>query len=58
MSNQKCEDTGPLTRKRMEPVDEEVTAGSLKFIEKAVKDSKLGSVRGDRESQGKQLTMP
>ncbi|MCH7548616.1 MAG: sulfatase-like hydrolase/transferase, partial [Candidatus Krumholzibacteriota bacterium] len=28
-------DTGPLTRKRMETVDEEVTAGALDFIERA-----------------------
>jgi len=37
---QKCEDTGPLTRKRMETVDEEVTAGALKFMDKAHKDGK------------------
>jgi arylsulfatase len=29
------EDTGPLTKKRMETVDEEVTAGALDFIERA-----------------------
>jgi len=40
MGKQKCEDTGPLTRKRMETVDEEVTASSIKFMEKAVKDGK------------------
>ena len=33
---QKIEDTGPLTRKRMETVDEEVTAAALDFIDKAV----------------------
>ena len=32
---QKIEDTGPLTKKRMETVDEEFLAASLKFIEKA-----------------------
>jgi arylsulfatase len=37
---QKIMDTGPLTRKRMETVDEEVTAAALKFMEKAVKDKK------------------
>jgi arylsulfatase len=37
---QKIEDTGPLTRKRMETVDEEFLAASLKFIEKATKDDK------------------
>jgi arylsulfatase len=37
---QKIEDTGPLTRKRMETVDEEFLAASLKFIEKAHKDGK------------------
>jgi arylsulfatase len=40
MGKQKCEDTGPLTRKRMETVDEEVTVGALKFMDKAVKDGK------------------
>ena len=35
---QKIEDTGPLTRKRMETIDEEVTAKALGFMEKAVKD--------------------
>jgi arylsulfatase A-like enzyme len=29
------EDTGPLTRKRMETIDEEVTTGALDFIERA-----------------------
>lgn len=33
-------DTGPLTRKRMETIDEEVTTKALAFIDKAVKDSK------------------
>ncbi|TKB45536.1 arylsulfatase [Thalassotalea mangrovi] len=36
----KIEDTGPLTKKRMETVDEETAAAALKFIEKAVKDDK------------------
>jgi len=36
----KIEDTGPLTKKRMETVDEEVTAAALKFMDKAVKDDK------------------
>ena len=36
----KIEDTGPLTKKRMETVDEEVTAAALGFMEKAVKDGK------------------
>jgi arylsulfatase A-like enzyme len=40
MGKQKCEDTGPLTRKRMETVDEEVTAAAIKFMDKAVKDHK------------------
>jgi arylsulfatase len=40
MGKQKCEDTGPLTRKRMETVDEEVTAGAIKFMDKAVADRK------------------
>jgi arylsulfatase len=33
-------DTGPLTKKRMETVDEEVTAKALDFMDKAVKDDK------------------
>jgi arylsulfatase len=36
----KIEDTGPLSRKRMETVDEEVTSSALGFIDKAVKDDK------------------
>jgi arylsulfatase A-like enzyme len=36
----KIEDSGPLTRKRMETVDEEFLAGSLKFIDKAHKQDK------------------
>ena len=31
----KVEDTGPLTKKRMETVDEEVTAGALSFMDRA-----------------------
>ena len=31
----KIEDTGPLTRKRMETIDREVTAGALDFIDRA-----------------------
>jgi arylsulfatase len=37
---QKIENTGPLTIKRMETVDEEFLEASLKFIDKAVKDNK------------------
>ena len=36
----KIEDTGPMTRKRMETADEEFLAGAVKFIEKSVKDDK------------------
>jgi arylsulfatase len=36
----RIQDTGPLTRKRMETVDEEVTARALKFIDKAAADDK------------------
>ena len=36
----KIEDTGPLTKKRMETVDEEVTTAALGFMEKAHKDGK------------------
>ncbi len=31
---QKCEDTGPLTAKRMETIDEEILASTLQFIDK------------------------
>lgn len=34
------EDTGPLTKKRMETVDEEVTAGAIDFMERAVDQDK------------------
>jgi arylsulfatase len=37
---QKIEDTGPLTRKRMETVDDEFLEAALKFIDKAHKDGK------------------
>ncbi len=33
-------DTGPLTRKRMETIDEEVTARALEFMERAAKSDK------------------
>ena len=36
----KIEDTGPLTKKRMETVDEEVTKAALGFMEKSNKDGK------------------
>ena len=37
---QRCEDTGPLTRKRMETFDNEVTVGALDFIDRANKAKK------------------
>ena len=37
---QKIEDTGPLTKKRMETVDDETSAAALEFIEKAHKAGK------------------
>jgi arylsulfatase A-like enzyme len=37
---QKIVDTGALTRKRMETVDDEIFAAQQKFVEKAVKDDK------------------
>jgi len=40
VGKQKCQDTGPLTKKRMETVDEEVTAGAINFMEKAVRTDK------------------
>jgi arylsulfatase A-like enzyme len=36
----KIEDTGPLTKKRMETVDQEVTAAALAFMDKAHNDGK------------------
>jgi arylsulfatase A-like enzyme len=36
----RIEDTGPLTKKRMETIDEEVSAKTFTFMEKAVKDDK------------------
>ncbi len=36
----KIEDTGPLTKKRMEVIDDESSAAAMKFIAKAVKDDK------------------
>jgi len=36
----KIEDTGPLTKKRMETVDDEVTAGALDFLDRAKKADK------------------
>ena len=37
---QRCEDTGPLTKKRMETIDEEVLAQTLKFMDAKQKDGK------------------
>jgi arylsulfatase A-like enzyme len=37
---QKIEDTGPLTKKRMETIDYEVTDAALDFMERTVKDDK------------------
>ncbi len=34
------EDTGPLTKKRMETIDEEVTAGALDFMDRATEQEK------------------
>lgn len=36
----KIEDTGPLTKKRMETIDDEITAAAIKFMDKAVKQDK------------------
>src|ERR1700752_2065390 len=40
VGRQKIENTGPLTKKRMETVDDEITAATLKFMDKAHKDGK------------------
>ena len=36
----RIEDTGPLTRKRMETIDDEITAGALDFIDRSHKSKK------------------
>jgi len=41
-------DTGPLTKKRMETIDEEVTAKALDFMERAAKTDKPFSCGGTR----------
>jgi arylsulfatase len=40
VGKQTIEDTGPITRKRMETVDDEFLAGTLDFMERAVKAKK------------------
>ncbi len=40
IGKQACKDTGPITRKRMETVEEELLARSLDFIERSVKADK------------------
>jgi len=40
IGRQKIEDTGPLTRKRMETIDDEVTQHALDFIDKTHKERK------------------
>jgi arylsulfatase len=37
---QRCEDTGPLTRKRMETVDEEFVKATLDFMDRSRRDNK------------------
>ncbi|MRR59466.1 MAG: arylsulfatase, partial [Deltaproteobacteria bacterium] len=37
---QKCQDTGPLTQKRMETIDQEIHGAAKGFIDRAVKDNK------------------
>jgi len=40
VGKQTIEDTGPLTKKRMETIDDEVTVAAIKFMDKAAKDNK------------------
>ncbi len=40
MGKQVCTDTGPLTKKRMETVEDELLARSLDFMDRSVKDGK------------------
>src|SRR4051794_25536169 len=42
---QKCEDTGPLTKKRMETIDGEFLDASMEFIDRASRDKKPFFVR-------------
>ena len=37
---QRCEDTGPLTKKRMETIDEEVLAQTMRFLDEKQKEGK------------------
>ena len=46
VGKQKIEDTGPLTKKRMETVDEEITEGALEFIDKAHRPASRSSSGG------------
>jgi len=39
-ANGKIEDTGPLTRKRMETIDDETTSACIEFIKKQKQDGK------------------
>ncbi len=40
VGKQKIEDTGPLTRKRMETIDDDIAARAANFLERQVKDGK------------------
>ncbi|MGQ7322945.1 sulfatase-like hydrolase/transferase, partial [Streptococcus suis] len=40
IGKQTIQDTGPLTKKRMETIDDEITTAALGFIDKAAKDKK------------------
>jgi len=40
VGKQKCEDSGPLTKKRMETIDDETSAAAMDFIERQVKAGK------------------
>jgi arylsulfatase len=40
VGKQKCEDTGALTKKRMETIDDETTAAAIDFMERQVKAGK------------------
>ena len=43
VGKQTIEDTGPLTRKRMETIDDEVTAGAIEFMDKATRPASRSS---------------
>ena len=50
VGKQTIENTGPLTRKRMETVDEEFLASALDFMERKTKEGGRGSAISTRRA--------